>query len=159
MTRGETNTRESLLLRLPDGGPDECWSWDEAVNQGGYGRARYGSKVYLAHRLFYEFLVGPIPDGMELDHTCHNADPTCVLRTECPHRRCVNPAHLEPVTKQENLSRKRVSGPPRDAITHCVNGHAFTAENTYRTSRGYRLCRICRRATKKRYKDKTDVCP
>jgi hypothetical protein len=143
------NTRESLLARLNPGQPNECWLWSEAINRDGYGRVRFEGKVQLAHRLFYEFLVGPIPEGMELDHTCHT--PECVGRGGCQHRRCANPAHLRPVVPAENKARRAVSGPERNASTHCRNGHEFTPENTA-YSRGYRVCRACRNASKRRYR-------
>jgi hypothetical protein len=74
------------------GSVDECWEWQGRRNPSGYGEAgRYG-KVWLAHRAVYEELVGPIPEGMTLDHLCAN-------------RGCVNPNHLEPVASYENTLR------------------------------------------------------
>lgn len=115
-----------------------CWLWTGAVGTGtGYGRFRMGSRVddtvrtEQAHRVSYELHVGPIPDGLHLDHLCRV-------------RRCVNPDHLEPVTQAEN-NRRGVS--PIAAFvdaTHCIHGHEFTPENTYRTDKG-RYCRACRR--------------
>jgi hypothetical protein len=76
-------------------GPDDCWIWLGAKISSGYGTIYFGGKVriVLAHRVAFELEVGPIPDGLELDHLCFE-------------RACVNPAHLEPVTKQENLRRE-----------------------------------------------------
>lgn len=72
---------------------DGCWNWTGYINDHGYGRPRFrvdGKSYFLrAHRLAYEFLVGPIPDGLHLDHICHN-------------RRCVNPDHLRPVNNKQN---------------------------------------------------------
>ena len=65
-----------------------CWEWTGHVNNAGYGRV----KNDYAHRLAYEMFVGPIPDGADLDHLCRR-------------RSCVNPAHLEPVTRSENVRR------------------------------------------------------
>ncbi|MGD9880390.1 MAG: HNH endonuclease [Dehalococcoidia bacterium] len=103
----------------------------------------------VAHRWAYEHFIGPIPDGMGLDHLCHTADKSCRGGRECLHRRCVNPAHLEPVTSVINLHRSRLYH--REA---CPFGHAFTPENTVRYGRKgqekiYRNCRICMVAGKR----------
>lgn len=68
------------------------WTWRGAVNDSGYGAIWDGTRLVYAHRLAYELLVGPIPSGMTIDHTCAN-------------RLCVNPAHLEAVTIRENIRR------------------------------------------------------
>jgi len=75
--------------------PDEatgCWIWQRSMDQNGYGQMRVCHKLYRAHAFFYEYLVGPVPDGLELDHLCRNPA-------------CVNPAHLEPVTRAVNTQR------------------------------------------------------
>lgn len=71
---------------------DECWVWCARTNRNGYGRLRVGGRELMAHRLAYEALVGPIPEGLVLDHLCRV-------------RLCINPAHLEPVTVRENTLR------------------------------------------------------
>lgn len=71
---------------------DGCWVWTASQNGTGYGALTIAGARKLAHRLAYAHLVGPIPDGLDLDHLCRN-------------RMCVNPAHLEPVTRRENLRR------------------------------------------------------
>ena len=63
------------------------------------------SELGLAHVVAYEFTVGPVPDGLDLDHMCHNADPTCPGGRACLHRRCCNPGHLLPSTRSENMTR------------------------------------------------------
>jgi hypothetical protein len=74
---------------------DSCWNWTGAVSTAGYGQIRFG-KVLYTHRVSYEALVGPIPDGLELDHLCRN-------------RRCCNPDHLEAVEPAENQRRARMA--------------------------------------------------
>lgn len=114
---------------------DECWLWMGARTKAGYGNfaldARHGSyRFVVAHRYAYEVLVGPVPVGMQLDHLCRV-------------RHCVNPAHLEPVTNQENTRRGLLSA----LKTECVNGHPWTPENTVvqktGTRPGRRRCRTC----------------
>jgi hypothetical protein len=70
-----------------------CWLWTAYIDKGGYGNFRMGRQSSLmAHRVAYEALVGDIPAGLVVDHSC---------RTRC----CVNPEHLEPVTQKENTAR------------------------------------------------------
>lgn len=91
-------------MQVDKRGPDDCWPWTGFRQPNGYGS--FGMKgTRLAHRIAYQWLVGPIPDGLVLDHLCHTRDPECRDNADCPHRRCVNPAHLEPVTRRENLAR------------------------------------------------------
>lgn len=118
-----------------------CWPW-ASTGPGGYGTMiSSGTKHFLPHRLAYQLYVGPIPDGLHIDHTCH--DPlVCHGGVTCPHRRCVNPAHLEAVTQQENS--RRAFGP---RVT-CGRGHALTPENVaFRDGR--RSCRECVRITQR----------
>lgn len=84
---------------------DECWPWLGSITGVGYGNLKRGEKNSSAHRLAYELVVGPIPEGMTLDHLCHTNDLACSGGVACPHRRCVNPAHLEVVTLTENVLR------------------------------------------------------
>jgi hypothetical protein len=87
------------------GGDDECWPWDAYCDENGYGIFWDGRKIIKAHRWGYERYVGPIPGGLVPDHTCHDPDVCEAAASECPHRRCVNYRHLEPVTNRENVLR------------------------------------------------------
>jgi len=83
------NRRCKLTYTInPDTG---CWVWDGSVNTSGYGQFRRNGKMTVAHRYFYEQLVGPVPDGLDLHHTCEI-------------RNCVNPTHLVPLTTKEHLA-------------------------------------------------------
>lgn len=121
-----------------------CRVWLLTKERGGYGvifvTATRQNK--LAHRVSYEEFVGPIPEGLQLDHLCRN-------------RACINPLHLEPVTAKENVRRGR--GPRAAAErqlmkTHCKHGHEFTLETTYVKPSGERQCRPCGRRDRAAFK-------
>lgn len=114
-----------------------CWEWTAALQSQGYGSFADQGAIHLAHRWSYERHVGPIPDGLQIDHLCRN-------------RTCVNPAHLEPVTQAENRRR----GLYGVLATHCRRGHAMTADNTYAHPRGQRVCLTCRRAHSRAYRQR-----
>lgn len=137
-----------------------CVVWAGTIAETGYGVITIGNRQYKAHRLAYEAVNGPIPVNQEtgepfsLDHQCHNADRTCRGGSNCPHRRCVNPDHLEPATNVENVMRGVSPHAVNARKTRCVWGHDFTAENTGIDSQGYRFCRTCRRAAARRHQEK-----
>jgi hypothetical protein len=114
---------------------DTCWVWTGARDHNGYGRLRSkrpNPRTFYAHRVAYELLVGPIPDGLEIDHRCFN--PPCVRP---------GPEHCEPASHTENVRRARGNGWQRNAVkTHCKQGHPYTSDNT-NTFRGHRQCRTC----------------
>ncbi len=148
--QGKPNVLVRLRSKIDVRGPDDCWPWLDSTRDG-YGRFRLRGKKVQAHRLAYVLLVGPVPDGLLLDHTCHNTDETCNLGSECPHRRCCNPAHLEPVTHRMNTLRGH-SVTARHAVkTHCPQGHPYSGENLI-IYRGRRYCRVCQDAHKRQHR-------
>lgn len=111
----------SVLGSFTPRSPEECWPWQGSMCATGYGS---GSP----HRATYRLFVGPIPSGLVLDHVCHTVDLECSGGTDCPHRRCVNPGHLEPVTRSENSRRGGVGmafRPRRPAPDPVVTQSAF----------------------------------
>ena len=129
-----TETYSQIRLERYEPEPNTgCWLWMGWTVRG-YGR--YGVEGRLAHRLFYETYVGPIPDGLVIDHICRV-------------RSCVNPAHMRVVTSGENVLCG--VGPSAESArkTHCVRGHAFDDSNTQRPAnaknRVRRVCRTCKR--------------
>lgn len=129
------------------GGDDACWPWQGSINGHGYGSVSRAGKVRGTHRVAYELLVGPIPEGLTLDHLCHSNDPTCAGGVTCVHRRCVNPAHLQPAAMLVNVMRGQSPHAQAARQTHCAQGHEFTPENTkVYPSRNQRVCLICHRA-------------
>jgi len=121
-----------------------CWLWVGMVTHDGYPYwGTTNNKSIYAHRFIYEQEIGPIPEGFTLDHTCRV-------------RNCVNPAHMDPCTLQENISRGDYGWRKRQ--THCKHGHEFTVENTYfdanggRNKKGRRVCRECGKLATKAYK-------
>ena len=106
---------------------DGCWIWQGYLNDDGYGRLRWKSRLILAHVLAYNLKVGEVPIGLELDHTCRN-------------RACVNVKHLEPVTHKENMCRG-IARNTKKAV--CKRGHILSGNNLYTYPSGYRKCRTC----------------
>lgn len=127
---------ERFWAKVDKGGEGGCWLWTGATSVG-YGRFNLDDRLGMAHRISYELLIGPIPDGLHLDHLCRVTT-------------CVNPAHLEPVTCRENIVRGVGPSAANAVKTHCIHGHEFTPENTHVRSRGARECRTCMRERDRR---------
>lgn len=116
-----------------------CWVWQGSRFKkecGNYAQIRLGrgkdSKCVRAHRVSYEYFIGKVPKGLELDHLCQNT-------------LCINPKHLEPVTHLVNMRRRKDSGLP-----NCKYGHKYTKQTTYiRPDNGRRECILCRELRRK----------
>ena len=112
---------------------DDCWEYEGPVFKRGYGmrsfRVEGKTKTVQVHRFAYEVIVGPIPEGLELGHLCHNPP-------------CYNPCHLKPMTHTENEAMKT-------RPTACPQGHAYDEANTYHHG-GQRFCRACNRDSHRR---------
>lgn len=118
-------------LKVAGASFEDCWEWQgctESVSGYGAFTPSTGNTV-KAHRYAYEEMVGPIPEGLHLDHLCRN-------------RICVNPYHLEPVTCLVNVQR---GARGRAAVTHCPSGHEYAGDNL-RVIRGRRYCIACTNA-------------
>lgn len=114
---------------------DTCWLW-EGSSRNGYGLFSWGSgreqNTTGAHRYAYQLERGEIPEELVIDHLCRVP-------------LCVNPDHLEPVTRGENVLRGVGNPAVNRDKTHCLKGHEFTPENTYFNKHGHRGCRACGR--------------
>lgn len=105
-------------------GPGECWAWLGAISNTGYGAFYLGGKLTTAHRVAHDFAHGPVPEGLEVMHSC-----------DC--RECVNPKHLSAGTRKQNVADMRAKG--RENTTglrgggkkkdFCLRGHPRTPEN------------------------------
>lgn len=153
MRRLSVEDRLESVIVDPDTG---CWWPPQKPNAQGYVRvsvAGVDSRHHPMHVLAYEHFHGPVPEGMDLDHLCHTADKSCEGGFTCPHRRCCNPSHLEPVSSRENYYRGRAAGflgRRQSAKTSCPQGHGYTPDNTRVTPRGSRICRTCHRESARR---------
>ena len=107
-----------------------CWEWIGCKSKIGYGQfrmdGRRGGTLSNPHRFAYDYFVGSIPEGYEVDHLCKV-------------RHCCNPLHLEAVTVQVNRKRRN------EDQTHCKHGHEFIGDNVYINRKGARMCRACNR--------------
>ena len=131
-----------LLEKLNKRGPNDCWIWNGNMGPNGYGLFRWDrTTMIVAHRAAYLLLVGPIPQGFQIDHLCRNHS-------------CCNPKHMEPVTPRTNVLRGDTLAAANLAKTHCPQGHPYDRENT-KYYLNHRSCRICSTARTRRWKETT----
>jgi hypothetical protein len=154
-TRKRATFEDRFWAKVNKLAPDECWPWTAYIDQTkGYGqisRGGRGSPRVASSRAAYEIAYGDIPDGMHIDHTCHNGS-GCFGGPDCKHRACCNPAHLEAVTQQENIARGNC-GIHQTLRTHCPLGHEYTPDNIFNNNGG-RGCKKCRVIWGRRSKQK-----
>lgn len=110
-------------------GPGGCILWIAALSDG-YGKFYLNGKHKRAHRVAYEMIIGPIPDGLVIDHLCRVS-------------RCVNPYHLEPVTNRINLLRGVGPSAKHAVKTHCPRFHPYEGDNVHVDAKGSRHCKTC----------------
>jgi hypothetical protein len=139
--RRRLTTGERLLRKILFG--DDHWEWTDTPNAQGYGVLNVDGVPEYAHVLAYELFIGPIPEGLVIDHVCHNQDATCEGGPTCRHRRCENPWHMQVVPLAENVRRGR-GGINNRRKTHCPADHPYDDANTYISPKGRRECRTCR---------------
>lgn len=121
---------------------DSCWLWTASKNKG-YGQVGVNGYPVAAHRAVYSWFRDGIDSTLDIDHLCRVPA-------------CVNPNHMEQVTRRENTRRGRAWS-LHEPKTHCVNGHEYTPENTRIDGAGKRRCLICtrrsaREGARRRYK-------
>lgn len=121
---------------------ENCWLWTACIKHG-YGQFMVRRRSVMAHRWSYEHVNGPIPEGLDIDHLCRV-------------RNCVNPAHLEAVSRRVNVLRGYGACAQFARKNACSNGHPYTEENTFYRSDGGRRCLICRKANSLAWYYRTD---
>ena len=124
---------------------ETCWYWHGVVGTRGYGviQGQYQGqhRLFFVHRYSYMLHIGEIPETLTIDHLCRN-------------KLCVNPLHLEAVTRWENVRRGDTVTGKNVRKTHCMHGHPFDETNTYYTFAGTRICKTCARRRDKERKER-----
>jgi hypothetical protein len=127
-----SNVIERIEAKLIKDGA--CFVFTGAKQSRGYGSIGInGKKTALVHRVIYEHYIGPIPDGLTIDHLCRN-------------RLCCNPEHLEAVSNKTNILRGEGPTAKNRRKTHCKRGHLLAGDNLVKRALmvGKRDCRECR---------------
>ncbi len=137
-------TKEKFLSKVNKA--EKCWEWLGFINEKGYGESYAGGKK-SAHRLSYELFNGKIPHGLQIDHLCRN-------------RKCVNPDHLEAVSRRVNILRGQAPSANNARKDICKKGHPYKGDNLVlykrkQTNTWWRVCRECRRTWLLKHFDKT----
>lgn len=127
----------------PDLGP--CWLYTGNTPKLGYGLFWLDGTKIGAHVAAYQFTVGPVPTGKELDHRCRVK--RCVKTIRDEH----GPAHVDPVTHLENMRRAQPDAICLDDVATCLHGHPLLGDNLYIYPSGKRDCRTCRRVAQRAY--------
>lgn len=139
----ETITPEQRFRKFIQPDDRGCWIWTGTIIAGtGYGQFWLDGGKIPAHRFAYSHFIGPIPDGLVIDHLCRVPA-------------CVNPDHLEPVTPRENVMRGLLPSVMKARAakrTQCIHGHDLFGPNLYLATDGARRCRTCGRAARARYR-------
>lgn len=123
-------THETVMARFEPVTESGCWIWT-GCEADGYGVFAFHGKRWSSHRYMYEYFIGPVPQGLVLDHLC---------RVRC----CGNPWHLELVTNRVNILRGIGIAAQCAIKTHCVRGHLLSGDNLRLQAKGLRrICRAC----------------
>lgn len=129
--------RERFWAFVEEDPETHCWVWQGRINAKGYSAFGLWGGQVRGHILSYELMVGPVPEGLVVDHLCRN-------------RACINPGHLEPVTNRENILRGKGAAARNARKTECSKGHPFDGVD----NRGQRTCSVCARDAQRRHKAK-----
>ena len=134
-------------LEITEGG---CWRWLGSLDQNGYGLVKYDGSTRRVMHVFWEETIGPIPEGLEPDHLCHDPE---ACSAPCLHRACFNPDHLDWVTHRINTLR---GGTIVARWAARINCHICggTLEPTTRRGRTGRFCRACKNRRNQEYRDR-----